>query len=78
MSTQAMAEVRVADLTVTRLKELIRDTVAKVLQEFLGDPDAGLELRPAIQEQLRRSLAYEAAGGKMLTLREVAARLEAE
>ena len=78
MSTQAMAEVRVADLTVAQLKGLIRDTVAKVLQEFLRDPDAGLELQPAVEEELRHAITYEASGGKMLSLKELTARLESE
>ncbi len=69
MDTLSPTDILVKDLTVSQFRELLRDTVAKVMQEFLGDPDAGLALRPAIQEHLRRSLTYEAAGGKMIPLR---------
>jgi len=66
----------VATMTVTDLKALIRDTVEEVLLEILSDPDAGLELDPEFEQRLHESVAYAQAGGKMLTLRELAAHLE--
>lgn len=42
---------RVSDLTIGELKSLIRDTIS----EFI-DPDYGLELRPEVEEALRKSL----------------------
>jgi len=75
MSVQT-SEVTVGTMTVTDLKALIRDTVEEVLLEILSDPDAGLELDPEFERQLRESVAYAQAGGKMLTLRELAERLE--
>jgi len=50
MST-AVKEKKVSDLTVRELKSLIRDT----LQELI-DPDYGLELRPEVEESLKRSV----------------------
>ena len=50
MST-AVKERKVSDMTVKELKSLIRDT----LQELI-DPDYGLELRPEVEESLRRSM----------------------
>jgi len=77
MSVQT-SEVTVGTMTVTDLKALIRDTVEEVLLEILSDPDAGLELHPEFERRLQESVAYAQAGGKMLTLRELAARLELE
>lgn len=50
MST-AVKEKKVSDMTVKELKSLIRDT----LQELI-DPDYGLDLRPEVEESLRRSI----------------------
>ena len=50
MST-AVKERKVSDMTVKELKSLIRDT----LQELV-DPDYGLELRPEVEESLKRSV----------------------
>jgi hypothetical protein len=50
MST-AVRERKVSDMTVKELKFLIRDT----LQELI-DPDYGLELRPEVEESLKRSI----------------------
>ncbi len=43
---------KIKDMTVDELEHLIEQ---KVL-EFLGDPDAGLELRPEFKEELNRRL----------------------
>jgi len=42
---------RVSDLTIGELKSLIRDTISELI-----DPDYGLELRPEVEEALRKSL----------------------
>jgi len=57
----------VAEMTIPQFKALIRETVEEVLQEFLGDPDAGLQLKPEFEERLRRSKEYVASGGKLLS-----------
>ena len=43
MSTHT-TEKTVAELTVTELRQLIRETVAEAIAELLEDPDEGLEL----------------------------------
>lgn len=53
---------KVADLTVDELKQLIATTVWETLQDFLGDPDAGLELQDWVKERLRRTMAALAQG----------------
>ncbi len=42
---------RVSNMTVGELKVLIRDTIHEVI-----DPDYGLELKPEVEEELRKSL----------------------
>ena len=68
----------VAQITVEELKTLIRDTVKETLLETLRDPDVGLELRPEFESRLRESLAYVDGGGELVSLEEMARRLEAE
>jgi hypothetical protein len=47
---------KVADLTPEELRTLVRESVAEALEELLGDPDEGLELKEEVKERLRRSL----------------------
>lgn len=65
----------VTQLTIEQLKALIEDTVETKLQELMGDPDAGLELREEVKERLRRSLAAEKRGQKHIPMEEVVRRL---
>ncbi len=53
---------KVKELSVEQLKTLIQEAVEEKLQEVLGDPDQGLELRGDIKERLRRSLATVESG----------------
>ena len=41
---------KISDMTVRELKKLIKDTVLEVI-----DPDYGLELRPEVEKELRKS-----------------------
>ena len=41
---------KVGDMTIRELKKLIKDTVLEVI-----DPDYGLELRPEVEKELRKS-----------------------
>jgi hypothetical protein len=50
------------NFTIAEFKELIRATVLEVLSTHLDDPDAGLELRPEVQQQLLASRQRRAAG----------------
>jgi|GEM_PF-601681 len=62
---------KVAELTVDELKYIIQEAAEQKLSEVLGNPDAGLELRPEFEQRLSSSLAYVAAGGKTLSLEEI-------
>ncbi len=75
MSTQR-ADQPISALTVAEMQALIRDTVEQVLQEVLGDPDAGLALRPEFEARLRDSVEYVQSGGRVRTLKEVGVLLE--
>ena len=44
-------EKKVGDMTVKELKALIRDSIHEVI-----DPDYGLELKPEVEESLKKSL----------------------
>ena len=67
---------RIAELTVSEFKNLVREAVTESFADLLGDPDEGLVLRDEFAEELRRSLAVVSAGGKTSSLSEVAAKLE--
>jgi hypothetical protein len=55
---------QVKDMTVEELKALIRDTVEETLEDFLGeyDPDAGLEIKAEIKQQLLEMRQRRKAG----------------
>ena len=44
---------KVAELTIEQLKTLIENTVEEILQEYIGDPDEGLELREEVIHKLK-------------------------
>ena len=67
---------KVADLTVEELRDLIATTVWETLQDFLGDPDAGLELQDWVKERLRQTTAALAEGRKPIPHEEAMKRLE--
>ena len=49
----------VADLTVAELRQLIRETVAEVVEELLDDAEDGLEVRPEFIEEMKELLASD-------------------
>ena len=63
--------VKVKELSVEQLKALIQEAVEEKLQEVLGDPDQGLELKEDIKERLRRSLAAVESGNEGIPVRQV-------
>ncbi len=71
-----MTSPRIGDLTVHEFKELVRESVIQSIAELLGDPDQGLDLRDDLTEDLQRSLAEVAGGGRTMSLSGVAERLE--
>jgi hypothetical protein len=46
---------KLQNLSLEELKAFIDETVDKRLEERLGDPDAGLEVRPEVIEKIRSS-----------------------
>ncbi|MFA0734075.1 MAG: hypothetical protein OGMRLDGQ_000575 [Candidatus Fervidibacter sp.] len=67
---------KVADLTVEELRDLIATTVWETLQDFLGDPDEGLELQDWVKERLRQTTVALAEGRKPIPHEEAMKRLE--
>jgi hypothetical protein len=45
----------VADLSIDELEALISATVQEILDEILGDPDEGLEIRPEVIARIEKS-----------------------
>ncbi len=66
----------VAEMTAQELKNLIQGAVKEVLQEVLGDPDMGLELRPEFEARLRQAKDYVASGGRLLSMEELTGELQ--
>jgi hypothetical protein len=58
------------------LRDLIATTVWETLQDFLGDPDEGLELQDWVKERLRQTTAALAEGRKPIPHEEAMKRLE--
>jgi hypothetical protein len=63
---------KVKELTVEQLKALIEETVEEKLQEILGDPDEGLELREEVIQKLKTSLSAMKRGEKGIPIGQVA------
>jgi hypothetical protein len=62
---------KLSDLTLEELKELVKGIVDDRLREHLGDPDLGMEVGEAIRARLKQSLASSAR----ITGEEVAEKL---
>ncbi len=69
---------KVKELSVEQLKALIQEAVEEKLQEILGDPDQGLELREDIKDRLRRSLAAVESGEEVIPIGQVAKEIGLE
>lgn len=48
---------KISDLSLDELKELVKGLVDDRLRDLLGDPDLGLQLSDAIRTRLKNSLA---------------------
>ena len=48
---------KISDLTIDELKELVKGLVDDRLRDLIGDPDLGLPMGEAIRTRLRNSLA---------------------
>lgn len=64
----------VAEMTVAELRRLIEDVVQEKLAEMVTDPDAGLELRPELVDQLRQQMAAVGRGERGIPLAELRGR----
>jgi hypothetical protein len=62
---------KLSDLTLEELRELVKGIVDDRLRELLGDPDLGMEMGEAIRARLKQSLASSAR----ITGEEVAEKL---
>jgi len=47
---------KISDLMLDELKELVKGIVDERLRELLGDPDLGLELGEAVRSRLKASI----------------------
>ena len=65
---------KVAELSLDDLRNVIGDVVDERLREFFVDPDVGMELREDIEERLVVSLAYK----ERISLAEVKSRMGIE
>jgi signal recognition particle GTPase len=74
MSIEGQSKMKVKELTVEQFKDLVQEAVEEKLEEIIGDPDLGLELREEIKERLRSSLAARQRGEKGIPMDEVARR----
>ena len=62
---------KVKELSVEQLKALIEDTIEAKLEEYLGDPDEGLELK---EEVIQRLKAHKAFKKERIPMEQVARR----
>lgn len=60
---------KLSDITVGELKSFIKEAIYEII-----DPDNGLELRPEIEEELRKSLKQKNRG-EGISLKEVKKKL---
>jgi len=66
---------QVKDMTVEELKRLIRYQVEEVLEEWLGDPDEGKEVKEEVKQQLIEMRRRREAGSRGIPAEEVYKKL---
>ncbi|MBD2778687.1 hypothetical protein [Iningainema tapete] len=66
---------QIKDMTVDELRDLIKYTVEEALEEFLGDPDEGKEVREEVKQRLLESLKRTQAGERGIPAQEVYKKL---
>ncbi len=69
------AQVKVADMTTDELQTMLETLLDRKMSEWIGDPDAGLELRPEIIASIEHQRKEYVAGKRGKSLDEVARRL---
>lgn len=65
----------VRDLSIEELRALIADVVEETLRDLVGDPDAGLELRPEVRERLLKTLTQPRESRRTVPASEVARQI---
>jgi hypothetical protein len=65
----------VRDLSIEELRALIADVVEETLRDLVGDPDAGLELRPEVRERLLKTLNQPRESRRTVPVSEVARQI---
>jgi len=65
---------KVKDLSAEQLKSLVQEAVEEKIEEMLGDPDIGLELREEVKERLLSSLKAAQSGQKGIAIDRVASK----
>jgi len=69
-------QAKVADMTTDELQTMMETLIDRKMSEWIGDPDAGLELRPEIIASIERQRREYATGKHGKSLDEVAQRFE--
>ena len=65
----------VRDLSIEELRALIADVVEETLRDLVGDPDAGVELRPEVRERLLKTLNQPRESRRTVPASEVARQI---
>ncbi|HEY9691867.1 MAG TPA: hypothetical protein V6D15_06665 [Oculatellaceae cyanobacterium] len=55
---------QIKDLTTDEFKDLIRETVVETLEEYLGDPDEGKEVKEEVKQRLLDIRKRREVGGR--------------
>jgi len=61
----------IAEMSVAELRDLIDEVIEEKLEEVLGDPDAGLAIRPEVREQLLQQMKRVRKGDYGVPLSEI-------
>jgi hypothetical protein len=64
----------VKDLSIEQLRAVIGEVVEEKLREILGDPDAGLAIRPEVLDRLTKDLQEPHREGENIPAAELARR----
>jgi hypothetical protein len=67
-------QAKVADMTTDELQTMMETLIDRKMAEWIGDPDAGQELRPEIIASIERQRREYATGKRGKSLDEVAQR----
>ncbi len=66
---------QIKDLTTDEFKDLIRETIVETLEEYLGDPDEGKEVKEEVKQRLLDLRKRREAGERGIPMEEVVKKL---